>query len=110
MRRTEPAPTSSPPIRACAGPDSSRDPFRRGGAGGLSERNLHLTVGTRELTVPGLYQYMVGGGSVEFIRTAGTTPVKGFTFSSKLMEDESHMTLAHPAAFEFMRQFYRAPA
>lgn len=77
-------------------------------AGGLSERNLHLTVGTRELTVPGLYQYMVGEGSVEFIRTAGTTPVKGLNFSSKLMEDESHMTLAHPAAFEFMRQYYRA--
>lgn len=75
----------------------------------FGERNLHLTVGTRELTVPGLYQYMVGGGSIEFIRTAGTTPVKGLRFSSKLMEDESHMTLAHPAAFEFMRQYYLAP-
>jgi predicted alpha/beta superfamily hydrolase len=76
-------------------------------AGGLSDRNLHMTVGTRELTVPSSYQYMVAGGAIEFIRTVGTKPLKGLHFTSQLIENESHMTLMHPGACSFMREFYR---
>ncbi|MDT9601016.1 alpha/beta hydrolase [Sphingosinicella rhizophila] len=79
-------------------------------SGGLSERNLHLMVGTREITAPTLYQWMVGEGSVEFIKKAGTTPIKGVNFSSHLIDEESHVSLVMPAVFSFLRAFYAAKA
>lgn len=75
-------------------------------AGGLSPRNFHMTCGTREITGPNFYQYMVGGGATEFMRLAGTTPLKGLNFSSGLIPDESHMTMGAPAVAQFMRTFY----
>ncbi len=79
-------------------------------SGGLSDRNLHMTVGTREITVPGIYQYLVGGGSVEFMRLAGSAPLKGLNFSSHLIVDESHISIWSSSAFSFLRRFYLKPA
>lgn len=77
-------------------------------AGGVSDRSLHMTVGTRELTVPSPYQTSVAGGTIEFIRRAGASPLKGLNFTSELLENESHMTLMHPGACSFMRKYYSA--
>lgn len=74
--------------------------------GGLSDRNLHMTVAAREITDPGIYQPMVAGGTVEFMRLAGTTPLKGLTFSSRLFEDETHITVKPAAMHSFLRAFY----
>lgn len=78
--------------------------------GGLSERNLHMTVATREVTDPGMYQPMVAGGTVEFIRLAGATPIAGLTFSSRLFDDETHITVKPSAMHNFLRTFYLRPA
>jgi hypothetical protein len=79
-------------------------------SGGLSERNLHMMLATREITVPGLYQFMVGQGAVEFIRTAGAAPLPGLNFTSRLIEDESHTSVDVPAMYDFLRRFYSATA
>lgn len=75
-------------------------------SGGLSDRNLHMTVATREVTDPGTYQSMVAGGTVEFMRLAGTTPLKGLNFSSRLFDDETHITVKPSAMHNFLRTFY----
>lgn len=77
-------------------------------SGGLSERNLHMTVGVREVTAPTLYAARVGAGTTEFIARAVTTPLKGLNFTSKLIEDESHMSVDWPAAYSFLRTLYPA--
>lgn len=74
--------------------------------GGLSDRHLHMTVATREITDPGVYQPMVAGGSVEFMRLAGTTPLKGLHFTSALIDRETHITVKPPALHDFLRVFY----
>ncbi|HEY0913686.1 MAG TPA: alpha/beta hydrolase-fold protein [Solimonas sp.] len=78
--------------------------------GGVSERRLLMMCATRELTVPSLYQPLVGGGTIEFIRMASATPLKGLQFSSRLIEHESHVSVYMPAMFEYLRQFYPAKA
>ena len=75
-------------------------------AGGLSERNLHMTLATRELTDPGMYQPVVGGGSVEFMRLVGGSPLKGLNFSSRLFEQETHITVKPAALHSFLRSYY----
>ncbi len=75
-------------------------------AGGLSERHLHMTLATRELTDPGMYQPVVGGGSVEFMRLVGSSPLKGLTFSSRLIEQETHITVKPAALHSFLRSCY----
>ena len=74
--------------------------------GGLSERSLHMTVATREITDPGSYQAMVGAGTVEFMRLAGTNPLAGLTFSSQMFPEETHITVKAPAMHSFLRRFY----
>jgi predicted alpha/beta superfamily hydrolase len=74
--------------------------------GGLSERNLHMTLAARELTDPGMYQPMVGGGSIEFMRLVGSSPLKGLNFSSQLIEQETHITVKPAALHSFLRAFY----
>lgn len=76
-------------------------------AGGVSPRALHMTVASLELTVPGLYQSMVGGGTVEFMRAAGTTPLNGLTFTSAILKDETHISVITPAFYSYLRTFFR---
>lgn len=78
--------------------------------GGLSDRNLHMLLATREVTQPTLYQAMVGAGTLEFMELASTTPLKGLRFSSHLIEDESHMSVEWPAIYSFLRALYPAKA
>lgn len=79
-------------------------------SGGLSPRRLHMTLATRELTDPSLYQGMVGAGTVEFMRMAGSSAIEGLTFTSRLFEDETHMSVLMPTFYSFLRAFYRRRA
>ncbi|WP_077035780.1 alpha/beta hydrolase [Pelomonas sp. KK5] len=75
--------------------------------GGLpSSRHMHMTAASRELTDPGLYLSMVGGGTVEFLRLAGMRPMTGLSVSSRLFEDETHITVKPTAMHSFLRQCY----
>jgi predicted alpha/beta superfamily hydrolase len=76
-------------------------------AGGISPRELHMTVASLELTVPGLYQGMVGGGTVEFMRVVGMTPLKGLNFTSAILKDETHISVITPAFYSYLRTFFR---
>ena len=78
-------------------------------SGGFAPRNLHMTVGAREITAPGIYQMMVAGGAVEFMRVAGSTPLKGLNFSSRVLDNETHITVMTPAIHDFLRAFYMRP-
>lgn len=75
-------------------------------AGGVSPRNLFMPVATREITLPGLYQELVGGGTVEFIRLIGQKPIEGISFTSRMIEHETHATVVMPAIHAFLRAFY----
>ena len=79
------------------------------GRGGLSPRHLHMTVASREITDPGMYQAMVGCGTVEFIRLACTQVLAGLSFSSRLFEEETHITVKPTAMHSFLRQCYMKP-
>lgn len=74
--------------------------------GGLSERNLHMMVATREITDPGTYQALVGAGTTEFIKRAGQSPIQGLTFSSLLIDHETHITVKTQSFHSFLRRFY----
>lgn len=74
--------------------------------GGLSTRNLHMTVATREITDPGMYQPGVGAGTIGFVMLAGTKPLKGLNFSSRLIENETHITVKPAAFHSFLRRYY----
>jgi predicted alpha/beta superfamily hydrolase len=71
-------------------------------------RMLHMTVCGPELTAPSAYQPLVGAGTVEFITTAGQTPLKGLAFSSRVIEYESHASGFVPSWFSFLRTCYSA--
>ena len=77
-------------------------------SGGLSERNLHMAVGTREITEPTTYQAIVGSGTVEFMTKVGTKPLKGLKFSTHMIPHESHMSAEWPAFYSFLREHYPA--
>lgn len=74
--------------------------------GGLSRRNLQMTVASREITVPGMYQNGVGAGTVEFLRLAGSTPIRGLTVTSRFFGEETHITVKPAAFYGFLRAFY----
>ncbi|MEO8450649.1 MAG: alpha/beta hydrolase-fold protein [Gemmatimonadota bacterium] len=73
-----------------------------------SGRMLHMTVCGPEITVPSLYQLVVGAGTVEFMTLAGQKPLKGLAFTSHIIEHESHATGFVPAWFSFLRAGYSA--
>lgn len=78
--------------------------------GGLPARNLHMTIATREVTDSGMYQQMVGAGTVDFMRRVGTAPLPGLHFTSRFIEHETHATVGPVAMFNFMRAFYLGEA
>jgi predicted alpha/beta superfamily hydrolase len=78
-------------------------------SGDFAERYLRMTIATREITLPGTYQEAVAGGSVEFMRLAGTTPLKGLNLSNHFIDHETHMTVKPSALHDFLRTFYLRP-
>jgi predicted alpha/beta superfamily hydrolase len=71
-----------------------------------SGRLLHMTLCERELTYPSSYQPLVAAGTAEFITLAGTQPLKGLSFSSKIIPEESHITGSAPSFASFLRTAY----
>jgi predicted alpha/beta superfamily hydrolase len=73
-----------------------------------SGRSLHISVCERELTIPTSYQPLVAAGTAEFITMAGTEPLRGLAFSSRVIPDESHITGSGPSFAGFLRSRYSA--
>ncbi len=69
-------------------------------------RMLHVTVNQSELTMPSIYQSLVGPGTVEFITLAGQQPLRGLSFSSELIPNESHATGIWAAYASFLRRCF----
>lgn len=66
-------------------------------------RRLHMTVCETELTVPGYYQGAIGAGVAEFLMLAGMKPLKGLTFTSKIIPFESHITGGPASWADYLR-------
>jgi hypothetical protein len=62
----------------------------------------------RELTYTSSYQPLVAAGTVEFITLAGTQPLRGLSFSSRVIPEESHITGGAPSFSSFLRTAYGA--
>jgi predicted alpha/beta superfamily hydrolase len=75
-----------------------------------SGRMLHMTVCEKEITVPSMYQGLVGAGTVEFMTLAGTQPLEGLRFSSYIQAHDSHASGFAASWFSFLRMCYSAAA
>lgn len=75
-----------------------------------SGRTLHLTVCEKEITTGSVYQPLVSAGAVELMHRAEQSPLKGLTFSAKIVPEESHATGLAASWFSFLRACYAAPA
>jgi hypothetical protein len=73
-----------------------------------SGRLLHVNFMERELTYPSSYQPLVAAGTAEFITMAGTQPLRGLSFSSRIIPEESHITGSSPSFSSFLRAAYSA--
>jgi predicted alpha/beta superfamily hydrolase len=73
-----------------------------------SGRLLHVNFMERELTYPSSYQPLVAQGTSEFITLAGTQPLRGLSFSSRVIPEESHITGSAPSFSSFLRTAYSA--
>lgn len=74
-----------------------------------SDRMLHLTIGAPEITARSVYQPLVTAGTVEFMSLAQQTPLRGLSFSAKIVADESHATGWCPSWFSFLRTCFPGP-
>jgi predicted alpha/beta superfamily hydrolase len=75
-------------------------------SGGVTARNLHMTVTSREIADPGLYQTYVAAGAVEFLGLASANPLQGLHVTSQVIVDETHLSGVMPAAFSYLRKLY----
>jgi len=73
-----------------------------------SGRILHVNFMERELTYPSVYQPLVAAGTAEFITLAGTRPLSGLSFSSRIIPEDSHITGSGPSFSSFLRAAYSA--
>jgi len=73
-----------------------------------SGRQLHLTVGEGELTVPSVYQVICGTAFTRLAAKLGARPLKGLKFSSHIIANESHWSGIVPCWFSFLRACYSA--
>lgn len=71
-------------------------------------QRLHVTVCERELTVPSIYQELVGTGAMELVARAGRDPLEDLTVTSSLEPFESHATADAASWFAFLRACYPA--
>lgn len=75
-----------------------------------SGRRLHVTLCVRELTQPGIYQWVTARGTSELLAQTSLNPLPNLQVSSELIALETHLTGALPAWFSFLRAcFGRKP-
>lgn len=76
----------------------------------FSARRLHITLGSRELTQPSIYQGITARGTSELLAQTSMNPLPGLQVSSELIPLETHLTGSVPAWFSFLRACYgRSP-
>lgn len=72
----------------------------------FSGRRLHITLCTRELTDPTIYQHLVARGASELLAQTSLNPLPGLEVSSELIPSETHISGSVPSWFSFLRTFY----
>lgn len=72
----------------------------------FSGRRLHVTLCTRELTDPTIYQSLVARGTSELLAQTSINPLPGLKVSSELIPLETHLTGSVSAWFSFLRTCY----
>lgn len=72
----------------------------------FSGRHLHVTLGARELSDPGLYQWLTARGTAELLAQTSLQPLPGMQVSSEIIQLETHLTGGVPAWFSFLRACY----
>ncbi|MGN8059014.1 alpha/beta hydrolase [Pedobacter sp. 22163] len=72
----------------------------------FSGRRLHVTLGARELSSPGPYQWLTARGTSELLAQTSLQPLPGMQVSSEIIPLETHLTGGVPAWFSFLRAFY----
>lgn len=72
-----------------------------------SGRQLHITLGGRELTEPGIYQWLTALGTSRLLAETSHHPLPGLEVSSEVIPLESHLSGGVPAWFSFLRACYR---
>lgn len=72
----------------------------------FSGRRLHVTLCTRELTDPTIYQSLVARGTSELLAQTSINPLPGLKVSSELIPLETHLTGSISAWFSFLRTCY----
>ncbi|WP_034156626.1 alpha/beta hydrolase [Sphingomonas sp. ERG5] len=72
-----------------------------------SGRKLHITLGARELTEPGIYQSLIARGTSQLLAETSRHPLPGLEVSSEIIPLESHLSGGVPAWFSFLRACYR---
>jgi predicted alpha/beta superfamily hydrolase len=71
-------------------------------------RMLHVSVCETELTAPGIYQRLVGSGTMQFLTLLGERPLKGLEISSRIVPYESHATGSTVAYYGYLRACWQA--
>lgn len=74
-----------------------------------SGRQIHVTIGGRELTEPSIYQYITARGASELLARTAQSPLHGLQVSSEIIPLETHITGAVPSWFSFLRACYGRP-
>lgn len=71
-----------------------------------SGRRLHVTLCSRELTEPSIYQSLTARGTSELLSLTSLNPLPGLEVSAELIALDTHMTGSVPAWFSFLRACY----
>lgn len=71
-----------------------------------SGRQLHVTLGSRELTQSSIYQAITARGTSELLARTSMNPLPGLEVTSELIPLETHVTGTVPAWFSFLRACY----
>ncbi|MFC5676936.1 alpha/beta hydrolase [Aeromicrobium endophyticum] len=66
-------------------------------------RELHVTVCESELTVSPYYQRLIGAGTTQLLGRLAQTPLRGLTYSSRVMAHESHATGSVASYYSYLR-------
>ncbi|UXN75960.1 hypothetical protein N8D56_27730 (plasmid) [Devosia sp. A8/3-2] len=72
----------------------------------FADRQFHVTLGAREASDPGVYQWLTARGTGELLAQTSLQPLPGLRVSSEIIPLETHLTGGVPARFSFLRACY----
>jgi len=73
----------------------------------FADRRLHVTLGARELSDSGPYQWLTARGTSELLAQTSLQPLPGLQVTSEIIQLETHLTGGVPAWFSYLRACYR---